>query len=122
MSKKLVVSITHANDNSDKATVGFVVANASIASGVETVVFLSIEGVRLGVKGGADSIHEEGFATLKDLIQQFTDAGGNIFVCTPCFKRRKLEEVNLVPKALLVGGATLVEFLTQGEGAACITY
>ena len=44
---KLMISITHAKDNTDKATVGFVVANASVASGVETVVFLSTEGVHL---------------------------------------------------------------------------
>ena len=36
---KLMISITHAKDNTDKATVGFVVANASVASGVETVIF-----------------------------------------------------------------------------------
>lgn len=42
---KFMVSITHAKDNPDKATVGFVVANASAVSGVETVVFLTTEGV-----------------------------------------------------------------------------
>lgn len=35
---KFMVSITHAKDNPDNATVGFVVANASVASGIETVV------------------------------------------------------------------------------------
>jgi uncharacterized protein len=45
---KLVVSITHAKDNTDKATVAMVVANAGLVSGQETIVFLSSEGVRLG--------------------------------------------------------------------------
>ena len=51
---KLVVSITHAKDNTDKATVAMVVANAGLVSGQETIVFLSSEGVRLPVTGYAD--------------------------------------------------------------------
>ena len=47
MANKFCVSITHAKDNTDKATVGFVVANAAAGSGKETLVFLSVEGVRL---------------------------------------------------------------------------
>lgn len=120
MSKKLVVSITNAGNDPDRATVGFVVANAAVASGQETVVFLSVEGVRLGVKGYADDIHEEGFAPLGELLSQFTDAGGTIWICSPCFKKRGLNADEIVPGSTIVGGATLVEFLSQG--AACITY
>ncbi|MGO9485999.1 MAG: DsrE family protein [Rhodomicrobium sp.] len=120
MSGKFLVSLTHAKDNADKATVAFVVANAAAASGKNALVFLSIEGVRLATPGYADDIHEEGFAPLKDLISSFTGAGGQIYVCSPCFKKRKLDENNLIPGALIVGGAKLVEFL--GEGAPSISY
>ena len=47
MANKFCVSLTHSKDNTDKATVGFVVANAAVGSGKETMVFLSVEGVRL---------------------------------------------------------------------------
>jgi hypothetical protein len=36
-------------------------------------------------------------------------------VCSPCFRRRKLDENNLVPGAVIVGGAKLVEFLSDGS-------
>ena len=62
MANKFCVSLTHAKDNTDKATVAFVVANAAVGSDKETLVFLSVEGVRLRQKGYADDIHEEGFA------------------------------------------------------------
>ena len=48
--------------------VAMVVANAAVASGKNTMVFLSSEGVRLGVKGVAENIHEEGFQPMADLI------------------------------------------------------
>jgi predicted peroxiredoxin len=120
MAGKLCVSITSARNDPDKATVGFVVANAAVASGQETVVFLSTEGVRLGVEGYADAIHEDGFAPLKDLVANFAKAGGTLYVCSPCFKKRQLDEAKLIDRATIVGGAKLVEFLASG--APCITY
>jgi len=120
MPAKFCISLTHAKDNTDKATVAFVVANAAVASDRETMVFLSTEGVRLGVRGYADDIHEEGFAPLRELMANFAAAGGKIYVCSPCFRRRKLDENNLVAGAILVGGAKLVEFLA--DGSPCISY
>ncbi len=117
---KLVVSITCAKNDPDKATVGMVVANAAVASGQETVVFFSTEGARMGTLGYADDIREEGFKPMKELMDSFVENGGAFWVCTPCYKKRNLPEDKLVPNATLVGGAKLVEILSQG--AACVTY
>jgi len=115
MPGKFCVSLTCSKNDTDKATVAFVVANAAVASDKETMVFLSIEGVRLAIKGGADDIREEGFAPLKELMDNFVKAGGKMYVCSPCFKKRKLDENNLIPGATVVGGAKLVEFLSAGS-------
>ncbi|MCX7700210.1 MAG: DsrE family protein [Gemmataceae bacterium] len=120
MPGKFVVTLTRAKDDPDRATVAFVVANAAVASERETVVFLSIEGVRLSQKGYADDIHESGFAPLRELMANFVAAGGKIYVCSPCFKKRNLDENNLVPGATIVGGAKLVEFMA--DGAPSISY
>ena len=120
MANRFCVSLTHATDNPDKATVGFVLANAALGSGKETLVFLSINGVRLAQRGVADSIHEEGFAPLRELMDNFAKAGGTIYVCSPCYKKRKLDEHNLVAGASIVGGAKLVEFLS--DGSPCVSY
>lgn len=119
---KFCVSLTVARDNMDKATVAFVIANAAAASDKETMVFLSTEGVRLAVQGYADGIHEEGFAPLSELMSNFAKAGGKIFVCSPCFKKRGLAEDKLVDGAVMVGGAKLVEFTTSDGGAAVVSY
>ena len=120
MPGKFCVSLTYAKDNTDKATVAFVVANAAVASDKETVVFLSTEGVRLAQTGYADDIREEGFAPLKELMDNFAKAGGTIYVCSPCFSKRKLDDKSLVKGALIVGGAKLVEFLSAGS--PCVSY
>jgi predicted peroxiredoxin len=114
MAGKFCVSLTHARNDTDKATVAFVVANAAVASDQETMVFLSTEAVRLAEKGYADEIHEDGFAPLVELMSAFAEAGGTIYVCSPCFKKRGLNEDALVAGAKIVGGAKLVEFLVGG--------
>ena len=114
MAGRFLVSVTHAKDDTDRATVGFVVANGALGSGKETVVFLSTEGVRLAVEGYADDIREEGFAPLKQLMNDFAGNGGQIYVCSPCVKRRKLDEAKLVPGALIVGAAKTIEFMSDG--------
>jgi predicted peroxiredoxin len=120
MAGKFCVSLSFAKDNADKATVAFVIANAALGSAQDTLVFLSVEGVRLSQKGYAEDIHEEGFAPLRELIANFSAAGGKIFVCSPCFKKRKLDENSLVPGATIVGGAKLVEFLASGS--PCVSF
>ena len=117
MSKKFCVSLTYAKNDTDKATVAFVVANAALGSDQETLVFLSTEAVRLAVKGYADDMHEEGFAPLKQLMDNYLAAGGQLFVCSPCFKKRGLDEAQLIDGSLIVGGAKLVEFLSQGAAS-----
>lgn len=111
---KFCVSLTHAKDDPDRTTLAFVVANAAVGSGQESVVFLSTDAVHLAVKGYADEIHEEGFAPLIELIQGFVGAGGTIYVCSPCYKKRGLDESALIDGAKIVGGAALVEFLAGG--------
>src|SRR5262245_47570177 len=117
---KLCISLTCAKNDTDKATVAFVVANAAAASEQRTLVFLSPEGARLSQRGYADDVHEEGLAPLAQLIESFVEAGGTIFVCSPCFKKRKLDESRLIGGATIVGGAKLVEYLA--DGTPCISY
>ncbi len=120
MAGKFCVSLNCAKDNTDRATVAFVVANAALGSEKETVVFLTTEGVHLSQRGYADDVHEDGFLPLKELMDNFAEAEGTILVCAPCFRKRGLDADNLVDGARIVGGAVLVEFLS--DGTPCITY
>jgi predicted peroxiredoxin len=123
MTNRFCVNLSTGPENPDKATVAFVVANAALASGKETLVFLTVESVRFGFDGGASGIHADGFAPLAELITTFGAGGGVILVCTPCAKVRGIDGDPLVAGAVLGGGAGLVEFMTAGEQpAASVSY
>ena len=47
-------------------------------------------------------------------------AGGKIYVCTPCMKKRGIAETNLIAGATPAGGAALVEWLSAGS--PCVVY
>ena len=119
MSNQFCVTITECKSNEDKATVGFVVANAAVGSEKETMVFLSTDGVWAAVQSEVDRIEAgEPFAPLRDLVQKFTANGGKILVCSPCMKKRGITEDMLVPGATPAGGAALVEWLSNGPASA----
>jgi len=121
MSSTFCVSITHSKQDPDKATVGFVVANAAVGSDKETIAFLSTDGVWAAVKGEMEQMEVgDPFAPLRDLVQKFVAAGGRILVCSPCMKLRGITEDQLVEGAQPAGGAALVEWLANGS--PCVTY
>jgi uncharacterized protein len=116
MAGTFCVTITHCRTDGDKATLGFVVANAALGSEKDTMVFLSTDGVWCAVKGEAEKINEgPPFAPLKELIDKFIAGGGKILVCTPCMKKRTIGEDQLIKGATPAGGAALVEWLANGS-------
>lgn len=114
MTRKFVIALSCGNQDPDRATVAFTLANAAIGSDQETVVFLSSEGVRFAEQGHADDVAEKGFTPLKQLMTAFAEAGGQIYACLPCFNKRELDENKLVPGAVIVGGPKLVAFMAEG--------
>ena len=120
MTKTFCVSITNSRLDGDKVTVGFVVANAALGSEQDTLVFLSADGVWAAVKGEAEKINEGApFAPLKELLDKFLAGGGKLLVCSPCLKKRGITEDMLVEGASPAGGATLVEWLSEGSPCVC---
>src|SRR5918912_66911 len=99
---KILVNATHGNEDAERATLPFVVGNVAATADQETVVLLTIEGVRLATYGYADGIHKEGFAPLKDVIRQFLDNGGQLWACGACTKPRGIGEAGLISRAKIL--------------------
>lgn len=111
---KLLVNCTHGKDDSERATLAFIVGNVAASADQETVVLLTIDGVWLATKGYADPIHHEGFQPLKEVIQSFVSNGGQIWACGACTKPRGITEDQLIEGAKIVTAANVVERLANG--------
>ncbi len=83
VSGKFCVSLTCAKDDTDRTTVAFVVANAALGSGQDTLVFLSTEAVRLAVQGYADDVREAGFCAARNSSTTFSERAGPSMLVLP---------------------------------------
>jgi uncharacterized protein len=111
---KILVNATHGKEDVERALLPFVLGNVSATADQETVVLLTVEGVRLATYGYADDMHKEGFPALKDVMRQFLDNGGQLWACGACTKPRGITEADLIPSAKIVTADNVVEFMASG--------
>lgn len=119
MAENFLVIISHHNDNDDKATMGFEFANETQNRGKKTAVFLTTAGVMCAVEGEAAFIDIGGpFAPLDDLIDRFIEAGGRLFVSTPCMKLRGIKNSQLIAGAVSAELKDIIEWIGDGSQVA----
>ena len=120
--EKILYIGTHACENTERAAMPFVMANAALAMDVEAVVVLQGNGVYLAQKGYADKMAKPGgFPPMAKLIKEFLELGGRLLVCVPCIKERHIDEAtDLIEGAsTTAAGALTVEAL---EANAVLVY
>jgi uncharacterized protein len=106
--KKLVLMVTHGPENSELATIPFVMAVTAQASDVDVLMGFQGNGVMLTLKGMADHVAATGFPPLKDLVKTYIEGGGKMYVCGPCVGSRTIVKDDMVQGATIVGAATFV--------------
>lgn len=111
-----VFSITHFDSDPDRVAVPLVLANNALAMGKDVLIWLTLEGVQLAKKGGAQGLQPKSFPAISDLLANFKESGGKIGVCPPCAKTHGVTNDNLVENASWMGVAA---FLEQSQNRYC---
>ncbi len=118
---KVVVNLaTGLGDDAERVTVAFLVATAALQQGRQVAMFLTKDGVLLGLEGTAEGTACDGCPPLERLFAQYADGGGELLVCPICFNSRKQDETKLVANARIAGATPLWEWI--GEGATVFSY
>jgi predicted peroxiredoxin len=117
---RVVVGCSHGDEDPDTVAVAYLTAGAALDKGKEVVMWLTSDGVRLGLQGYADRIRADKDPPAERLHAQFIEKGGQFYVCPICFKERDLDEDDLVENAELKGASPLMDF--AGDGALTFTY
>lgn len=113
MKRKLVVMLTQAA-NSDRSTIAFTVANASLSAGMEVMLFLASDGVDLVREHAADRVTVKPFMALDELIAKFTSDGGVVAACGSCCQFRGLANEETRRGIQVAGVSLLVDWLAAG--------
>jgi uncharacterized protein len=120
VSKKILINCNHGSEDAERATLPFVVANVSATADQETIVFLTIEGVRLATKGYADAVHKDGFPPLAEVIRSFIGNGGQVWACGACAKPRGITDADLIEGAKIVTAANFIEEVANGAAVVSV--
>jgi uncharacterized protein involved in oxidation of intracellular sulfur len=97
--EKIIYITTHAGEDPERASLPLVLANAAQAMEVDALVVLQGTGVYLAKKGYVEHVHAAGLAPLKELLDNFVEAGGKLLVCVPCMQQRNINESDLIEGA-----------------------
>jgi predicted peroxiredoxin len=112
---RMLFHCTHGPEDPERATLPFVAANLAAQAGQDAIVLLTVEGAWLGRRGGADSIAHSGLPRLLDVIGEFVDNGGMIWVGGACAMPRGITEDQLVEGARIVGAAAVLGEIATGR-------
>lgn len=112
MPKTLVIKVTRAHDEPERAHIGVNVAATALASGLAVHLFLAAEGVELARPGAAFDLADA--PPVGDLLDAVY-AGGSVTVCTPCATRRGYGEADFREGTRLAGSAAFVALLAEPD-------
>ncbi len=114
MAQKLAIVCTHGPEDPERATIPFVLATAAQASDVEVIMGFQANGMLLAQKGIAEHIFAGGFPPLKELIDAYIEAGGELYLCGPCVTSRKLDPAtDFIKGSKVVNAVTFVKVFTE---------
>lgn len=97
----------------ERATVPFILACAAANRGPARV-FLTGDALNLVVKGRANGLVAEGYAPVADLIAEFVEKGGIIWVCKVCAAVMGIAPEDLIEGAEIGGAPNSMDFLEAG--------
>ena len=118
--KKLVILLSRGLDD-ERSTVAWTLANAGVNAGQEVTVFLVSAGADVARRGAADIVRMNPVdPSLKELIDSFIAAGGQVWVCPPCAALRGYAPENLIDGAQITGAGPLHELLMDGAATLCL--
>ena len=98
--EKILYMSTHGEENLDKASIPFVLANGALAMDIKATVILQANAVVFAKKGFAETVPASGgFPPMQKLLSDFIELGGTIQVCGPCIKDRGIAPEDLIDGA-----------------------
>jgi predicted peroxiredoxin len=107
-------ALTTFEQDPDRVAVPIVLANAALASGQDVMLWLTLDGVKLALRGAADDMVSPSFDSIKELLDIYKEAGGKIGVCPACAKTHGLTESNMAENAVWMG-AMAVQAYSQNH-------
>ncbi len=80
----LIILTQGPEDRGNRATLAFSMGVASLISGVDSTIYMTMGGTFWSRKPSVSRVHIDGFEPLAEYVEQFVELGGRVVVCSPC--------------------------------------
>jgi len=112
--QKFLINCTHGANDIERATVSFILALSASMHNAETAVFATSDAAELCVKGGTDNMTAPGYEPLSELVEDYIDNGGAIWLCPVCAKAKGIGEEDLRSGVEIAGAPRTMAFMANG--------
>jgi predicted peroxiredoxin len=120
MAHRVLVNLTTGMEDEERVMLAFLVAGAALDQGKEVVIFCTQEAVRLGIPGVAEGVPCKDCPPIDRLFSQFSEKGGELWLCPFCVNARDLGEETFVDNSKIAGATPMWEWL--GDAGTVIGY
>ncbi len=110
----LVFVLAHSTDEPDRAATALQTALDAARAGNDVALWLTGEGVRLGVEGVAETLREPTPTSAAEMIEALADGGAVLYCHQGSFERRKFEAEALRNGAQVAAGDVLAKLVSEG--------
>lgn len=116
-SGKVVINLsTGLDENPEKAMLGFFAAESALKNGKQTLMFLSLDAVRIALPGVAkDVVPCRDCPSIEKLLRQTARLGLRIYACPVCLRARSLEDAELIEIAEAHGTQSVMDWIGEGD-------
>jgi len=120
MAGQVLVNLATGMEDAERVTVAFLVATAALDQGNSVVIWATKDAVRLALPGEAKGEACNGCPPLERLFQQFTDGGGELWLCPICLSARGLADEEKVGNVKVAGATPMMEW--TGDDTTVFSY
>ena len=117
---KVLINLATGMEDGERVLVALLVATAAQQQGKQVRIWTTKDAVRLGLPGELQGVVCNGCPALERLYEQFTGAGGELWLCPICLNARDLGEAEKVASATVVGATPMWEWV--GDDTTVFSY
>lgn len=117
---KVLINLATGMEDGERVLVAFLVATAALQQGRQVRIWTTKDAVRLGLPGELRVVVCDGCPPLEKLWAQFTEAGGELWLCPICLSARALGETEKIASTRVVGATPMWEW--AGDDTTVFSY
>lgn len=111
---RLLYVLAHSTDEPERSTAALAAAAAAAKHGHDVGLWLTDEGVRIGVQGVVEAIASPGRRGALESLRLLVESGATLHCPRACFLLREFEEASLRQGARLASHVELAELIADG--------